>query len=190
MKKKEIRTNGIWGAKIWFTKGRFVFFFHLVSQRMVRIFLTNYTVKWVKTDETPDLFLYWLSHCKQRIPMPMLNNLGIRARLLYIFPCIRTEREKLVPNGRASLFNESTVVWCGVYCYRQRYSSSQWSNCCGPRGAADWHCRFYFLPRYRRQIRRFFQCVTIAWHVDASSVACVLMNTANWPIRLWYYCKL
>lgn len=62
MKKKEIRTNGIWGAKIWFTKGRFVFFFHLVSQGMVRIFLTNYTVKWVKTDETPDLFLYWLSN--------------------------------------------------------------------------------------------------------------------------------
>ena len=112
------------------------------------------------------------------------------AFVIYFFPCIRTEREKLVPNGRASLFNESIVVWCGVYCYRQRYSSSQWSKCCGSRGAADWHCRFYFLPRYRRQIRRFFQCVTIAWHVDASSVVCILMNTANWPFRLWYYCKL
>ena len=39
-----------------------------------------------------------------------------KSAFVIYFSCIRTEREKLVPNGRASLFNESTVVWCGVVC--------------------------------------------------------------------------
>ena len=34
-----------------------------------------------------------------------------KSAFVIYFSCIRTEREKLVPNGRASLFNESTVVW-------------------------------------------------------------------------------
>ena len=99
--------------------------------------------------------------------MPMLYNLGIRERLLYIFPCIRIEREKPVPNGRASLFNKSTVVWCGVYSYRQRYSSSQWSKCHEPRGAADWHRRFLFFTTISTSNKTVLlvrdHCVTIAW---------------------------
>ena len=27
--------------------------------------------------------------------------------------------------------NKSNVVWRGMYSYRQRYASSQWSKCCG-----------------------------------------------------------
>ena len=32
------------------------------------------------------------------------------------------------------------------------------------------------LPNYGRNIKQFFQCVTTAWNVDASSIVCILID--------------
>lgn len=40
-------------------------------------------------------------------------------------------------------------------------------------------CRFVFSPQYRSQIKLFFQGVTTAWHVDANSVVCSLINNGK-----------
>ena len=42
------------------------------------------------------------------------------------------------------------------------------------------HCRFVFCRNIdQRQLKRFFQCVTIAWHVDSSSVVCTLIDNGK-----------
>lgn len=37
----------------------------------------------------------------------------------------------------------------------------------------------FLLPQYRRQVKRVFQCVTLAWRVDASSVVCSLIDNGK-----------
>ena len=45
------------------------------------------------------------------------------------------------------------------------------------------------LPKYQRQIKRCFQCVTIAWHVRANGVVSTLIDDGKfWPIRLRHSC--
>ena len=47
------------------------------------------------------------------------------------------------------------------------------------------------LPKYQRQIKRCFQCVTIAWHARANGVVSTLIDDGKfWPIRLRHSCVL
>ena len=59
--------------------------------------------------------------------------LRLRANILCIYFLKERRSHTKIGNFKSLKFNESKVIQRCLYSGRQRYSSSQWSKCCGPR---------------------------------------------------------
>ena len=82
------------------------------------------------------------------------------------------------------LFHKSTLIKRGLYSYRQRYSLSQWSKCCGLKRRSN--CRLFYLSiegNWKDSFSTSRPCLRsdkgIAWHADASSVVCTLIDNSK-----------
>ena len=92
------------------------------------------------------------------------------------------------------IFNKSKGVQCCLYSYRQRYSSSRWSKCCGLTRCSQRRTAFdlFFTTIFNAKESVYFRGRPNSWYKERASVvynflAIRLVYFPKWGFLIGYY---